>query len=84
MTESCDLVYLDAFSPDASPELWTEPFLGQLHRILKPGGKLATYCVKSEIQKRLRTSRFRVQCLPGPEGGKRQVLLAEKPGKLAQ
>lgn len=80
VTESFDLVYHDAFSPVASPELWTAAFLSQLHRILKQGGKLTTYCVKSEIQKRMEQAGFRVQCVPGPEGGKRQVLVAEKTG----
>ena len=75
---SFDAIYLDAFSPAISPELWTEPFFGDLHRVLKTGGRLTTYCVKSVVQKRLKSLGFHVQTPAGPEGGKRQVLLATK------
>ena len=75
---SFDSVYMDAFSPNRSPELWEPEFLQQLGRLLKPNGTLTTYCVKSVIQKRVTEAGFQVQCLPGPEGGKRQVLLATR------
>ena len=77
--ESCDVVYHDAFSPQTSPELWTESFLRDLHRVLKPHGVLTTYCVKSQIRRRLQAVGFQVRCLAGPAGGKRQVLRAVKP-----
>lgn len=71
-----DSVYHDAFSPNASEELWTREFFEQLRRVLRPSGTLTTYCVKSVVRRRLSEAGFQVQCLPGPEGGKRQVLLA--------
>ena len=73
-----DVVYLDAFSPEACPELWAEPFLASLGLCLRSGGKLVTYCVKSEIQRRLRNVGFDVQKSPGPAGGKREVLIATR------
>lgn len=78
--EACevDAIYLDAFSPQVSPELWTEDFFKHLLRLLKPGGTLTSYCVKSEIQKRLKSQGFDVFCCRGPEGGKREVLMAKK------
>jgi tRNA U34 5-methylaminomethyl-2-thiouridine-forming methyltransferase MnmC len=75
---SFDIVYLDAFCPTASPELWTRDFLGQLWRLLKPGGILASYCVKSLVRKRMLAAGFEVHCPAGPEGGKRQILQAVK------
>ena len=38
-----DAVFLDGFSPDANPELWTSEFIGELKKRLKPDGLLATY-----------------------------------------
>lgn len=38
-----DFVFLDAFSPEYNPELWTVDFLAQLLRTLKTDGLLATY-----------------------------------------
>ena len=70
-----DAVYMDAFSPDANPELWTEDFLGRLHRALRPGGCLSSYCVKGEVRRRLQTLGFTVYKRPGPPGGKREMLV---------
>ena len=41
--DSFDFLFLDAFSPDRNPELWTLDFVSALKRILKPDGVLATY-----------------------------------------
>ena len=71
-----DAIYHDAFSPAAAQELWTAEFLGQLLLRLKPGGVLATYCVKSQVQRTLTKVGFHVEKLPGPVGGKREVLIA--------
>lgn len=39
-----DAIFLDAFTPDTNPELWTSEFIAQLKKHLKPGGRIATYC----------------------------------------
>ena len=77
-SSAADAIFLDAFSPEVSPELWTEEFFVHLFKLLKPAGTLTSYCVKSKIQKRLKAQGFEVFCCPGPEGGKREVLLAKK------
>ena len=41
--DTFDFLFLDAFSPDRNPELWTFDFVSALKRILKPDGVLATY-----------------------------------------
>ena len=40
---TCDLVWLDAFSPRRCPQLWTQEFLGGLVRLLGPRGRLVSY-----------------------------------------
>lgn len=76
---SFDVIYQDAFSPDANPELWSEAFLGQLAHSLKPAGVLTTYSVKGDIRRRLIQFGLTVSKRPGPPSGKREMLMAEKP-----
>ena len=71
-----DAIYQDAFSPEENPELWSTEFLAKLKNSLKPGGKLSTYSVKGEIRRKLIALGFKVQKLPGPKNGKREILLA--------
>lgn len=80
-TTGCfDAIYLDAFSPDANSELWTESFLTKLLSCLAKGGCLATYCVNRTLKDRLRQIGFAVDVSPGPAGGKREVMVAQRPG----
>jgi tRNA U34 5-methylaminomethyl-2-thiouridine-forming methyltransferase MnmC len=74
-----DVVFQDPFSPEVNPELWSAEFLARLLRTLRPGGTLATYCVKSGIQQTLREVGFEVSRHRGPRGGKREVLVAVRP-----
>lgn len=69
-------IYQDAFSPEENPELWTADFLAKLKNSLKPLAKLSTYSVKGEIRRKLIALGFKVQKLPGPKDGKREILLA--------
>ncbi len=78
--ESFSSVYHDAFSPEVNAELWTESFLGELVRALRPGGTLVSYCVQGAVRRRLQALGLTVGKRPGPVGGKREVLSAQKPG----
>ncbi len=69
-------IYLDPFGPRVNPELWDAGFLEDLYHALIPGGRLTSYCVKSSVQQDLRRIGFEVTAVPGPAGGKRQVLVA--------
>lgn len=71
-------VYMDAFSPEANPELWSEAFLQQLYDVLVARGILASYCVKGVIRRRLAALGFEVIKRTGPAKGKREVLQAHK------
>jgi len=73
-----DVIFHDAFSPEANAELWTAQFLTALHEALKPGGTLVTYSVKGEVRRRLQAIGFTVTKRPGPPGGKREMLTADK------
>ena len=68
-------IYLDAFSPDANPELWTTAFLARLFAVMHPGGTLATYSAKGSVRRSLKAVGFHVEKRPGPPG-KREMLVA--------
>jgi radical SAM protein (TIGR01212 family) len=38
-----DVIFLDAFSPETNPELWTYDFFRELKRLLAPDGVIAAY-----------------------------------------
>ncbi len=71
-------VYLDAFSPDVNPELWTPEFMARLYDALEPGGKLATYSARGAVRRALQAVGFAVNKQPGPPG-KREMLVAMRP-----
>jgi tRNA U34 5-methylaminomethyl-2-thiouridine-forming methyltransferase MnmC len=72
-----DLVYFDAFAPDAQPELWREKIFRNLCNGLSAGGLLVTYSVKGSVVRALRSAGFLTEKLPGPPG-KRHILRAIK------
>lgn len=73
-----DLVYFDAFAPEKQPELWEEAVFKKVFDAMNVRGVLVTYCVKGVIRRRLQALGFKVEKLPGPTGGKREMLRAEK------
>ncbi len=75
--ENFDLVFFDAFSPDAQPELWTEEVFAKIFNSMKTGGVLTTYSCKGIVKRALRSVGFKIKRLPGPPG-KREFLRAEK------
>ena len=72
-----DVVFFDAFSPDAQPELWTEEVFVNVYRLMKKGGVLTTYCAKGDVRRAMLAAGFKVEKLQGPPG-KRHILRAEK------
>lgn len=72
-----DLVFFDAFGPDAQPEVWTEELFRKLYKGLAPGGVLVTYSVKGTVVRALSSAGFCTEKLPGPLG-KRHILRAIK------
>lgn len=72
-----NLVYYDAFAPDAQPELWTKEIFEKLFRLLEPNGVLVTYCSKGDVRRGFKAAGFMVEKLPGPPG-KREMLRAIK------
>ena len=81
--EFFDAVYFDPFSPGSCPELWSPDVYRCAFDCLRAGGTLTSYCVKSSVRRDLADVGFEVRRVPGPAGGKREVLLAKKPSSAA-
>jgi len=75
--EAFDLIYFDAFAPNAQPELWEEPVLGKMYDALKQDGVLVTYCAKGVVKRTLKGLGFKVESIKGPPG-KREMTRAIK------
>lgn len=75
-----DAVYFDPFAPQSNPELWTSAFLAKMRGLLNPHGKLVTYCVSRAVRDAMTRAGLHVRRLPGPKGGKREVLVAQRAG----
>lgn len=73
-----DLVYFDAFAPEKQPEMWSEELFRHIYAAMNNNGILTTYCAKGIIRRLLQAIGFRVERLPGPPGGKREILRASK------
>lgn len=73
-----DVVYFDAFAPEKQHDMWTLDVLQRMHRALRSGGILVTYCAKGEVRRTLQAAGFAVERLEGPPG-KREMLRATKP-----
>ena len=43
MKDKFDCIFMDGFSPDKNPELWTYDFIRELSRCLTPKGRIVTY-----------------------------------------
>jgi tRNA U34 5-methylaminomethyl-2-thiouridine-forming methyltransferase MnmC len=73
-----NLVYFDAFAPNAQPELWTKEVFDKMFSILEPGGILVTYCSKGDVRRAMIAAGFEVEKLKGPPK-KREMLRAAHP-----
>ena len=72
-----DVVFFDAFSPDAQPEWWTEEVFRNVYGLMKEGAVMTTYCAKGDVRRAMLAAGFKVEKLQGPPG-KRHILRAVK------
>lgn len=77
-TQQFDVVFFDAFAPEKQPELWSETIFQGIYQTMRPGGLLTTYCAKGCIRRLLQSIGFVMERLPGPPGGKREMLRGGK------
>ena len=71
-----DAIFFDPFAPATNPELWQWPMLSKMRKAISDDGRLVTYCVNRAVRDTFENAGFRVTRVPGPPGGKREVLVA--------
>ncbi|HXL57810.1 MAG TPA: tRNA (5-methylaminomethyl-2-thiouridine)(34)-methyltransferase MnmD [Chitinophagaceae bacterium] len=71
------LIYFDAFAPNAQPELWTQQVFEKMFHLLAHNGVLVTYCSKGDVRRAMKAAGFTVEKLQGPPG-KREMIRAVK------
>jgi tRNA U34 5-methylaminomethyl-2-thiouridine-forming methyltransferase MnmC len=72
-----NLIYYDAFAPNAQPELWQQEVFGRLSHHLSNNGILVTYCSKGTAKRAMQHAGFVVEKWQGPPG-KREMIKAIK------
>jgi tRNA U34 5-methylaminomethyl-2-thiouridine-forming methyltransferase MnmC len=72
-----DIIYFDAFAPNAQEELWTNEVMKKMYSILNNNGILVSYCAKGSFKRALKSAGFKVEAIPGPPG-KREMTRAHK------
>lgn len=75
--EKFDLIYFDAFGPNAQADMWQKSIFEKLYTVLNPGGVLVTYCAQGQFKRDLKAVGFSLEALPGPPG-KREMTRATK------
>jgi len=75
--DTFDVIYFDAFAPQAQPELWTAEVFARMYEALRPDGVLVTYCAQGAFKRTLKQVGFHVERLQGPPG-KREMTRATK------
>lgn len=77
LSQTFDLIYFDAFSPEKQPELWTEEVFAKLYAHTSAEGILTTYCAKGAVRRAMQTAGYMVERIAGATG-KREMLRARK------
>lgn len=72
---SVDAFFLDGFSPEKNPEMWTPTLFGQMVRMANRGATAASWCCASHVRKALADAGFLVEKAPG-FGHKREMTVA--------
>ncbi len=72
-----DVLFYDAFSAGAQPEMWTYQILGHICYYLNPGGLFVTYAFNGNLKHNMTTLGFSLEKVSGAHG-KREMLRATK------
>ncbi|MFO8054648.1 MAG: tRNA (5-methylaminomethyl-2-thiouridine)(34)-methyltransferase MnmD [Bacteroidales bacterium] len=75
--ESFNLIYFDAFSPAAQPEMWTPEIFQKLYNALEFQGLLVSYSASGAVKRALKKAGFSSEHPEGPKG-KREITVAAK------
>lgn len=63
-----DLVYFDAFAPVIQPSMWSLDVFQRIHRAMRPGAILVTYCAKGDVRRTMMQAGLKPERVQGPPG----------------
>lgn len=72
-----DVIFFDAFAPNAQEELWTVDMFQKMYNITSENGILVTYCAKGQVKRNMKEVGYKIEELAGPPG-KREMTRARK------
>lgn len=72
-----DAWFLDGFSPDKNPDMWSERVFAEMARLSGPGASVATYSVAGGVRRGLEAAGFETSRAQG-FGSKREMLRARR------
>ncbi len=75
------IIYYDAFSPAAQPELWDAEIFRKFRNSIPAESILVTYCSKGTVKQALREAGFTVRRLPGGPGKRHMVMAVNSPDR---
>jgi tRNA 5-methylaminomethyl-2-thiouridine biosynthesis bifunctional protein len=75
-----DAWFLDGFSPEKNPAMWSEEVMQEVARLTKPNGTFATYTVARAVKDALKNADFQLEKRPG-FGHKREMLVGHQNNK---
>ncbi|MEM6691754.1 MAG: MnmC family methyltransferase [Planctomycetota bacterium] len=71
-----DAVYYDAFDPESNEDAWTAGVIRNIVPLMKRDARLVTYCINRKVKELFRECGLEPTAVPGPPGGKREVMVA--------
>ena len=74
-----DAWFLDGFAPSRNPEMWSPQVLGQIGRLTKAGGTVASFTSAGHVRRGLENAGFDVRRVPG-FGRKREMIRGTRQG----
>lgn len=65
LTAHVDAFFLDGFSPDRNPQMWSAPLMKSLARLAAPGATAATWSSAGDVRRALASAGFSVRKVKG-------------------
>ena len=78
---AANIWFLDGFSPDRNPDLWSPPLFAEIARLSAPRARLASFTVAAAVRTGLTEAGFTLTRRPG-FGRKRHCLSGEMSGEM--
>ena len=80
VSASVDAYFLDGFTPQRNPEMWSPALFGQFARMANAGATLASWCSAGQVRRDLRDAGFLVSKVRGFASKREMTVAVLRPG----